>query len=91
MAQIAKVMDHFQIALPAKIRNKFHIKVGDFLEARAVKEGILLKPKELVDKSQAYFWTKEWQEAEKKVDKHFKSRRFKTFESVEDFLKDLHK
>ena len=91
MAEIAKVMDHFQIALPAKIRNKFHIKVGDFLEARAVKDGILLKPKELVDKSQAYFWTKEWQKAEKKVDKDFKSRQFKTFESVEDFLKDLHK
>ena len=91
MAEIAKVMDHFQIALPAKIRNKFHIKVGDFLEARAVKDGILLKPKELVDKSQAYFWTKEWQEAERKVDKDFRAGRFKTFESVEDFLKDLHK
>lgn len=91
MSEIAKVMNHFQIALPAKIRNKFHIKIGDFLEAVSVKGGILLKPKELVDKSQAYFWTKEWQEAEKEVDEDFKAGCFKTFENVEDFLKDLHK
>ena len=91
MPEVAKVMEHFQIALPAKIRNKLYIKIGDFLEARAVKDGILLKPKELIDKSQAYFWTKEWQEAEKKADEDFKAGRFKTFESVGDFLKDLHK
>lgn len=89
MVEIAKVMDHFQIALPVRIRKKFHIRVGDFLETKAVKDGILLKPKELIDKNQAYFWTKEWQEAEKKVDEDFKAGRFKTFKNVDDFLKDL--
>lgn len=91
MAEIAKVMDHFQIALPARFRKKFHINVGDFLEAKAVKEGILFRPKELIDKGQAYFWTEEWQQAEREVDEDFKEGRFKTFENVEDFLEDLNK
>lgn len=89
MEQIAKVMEHFQIALPAKVRVKFHIKVGDFIEVTPTKEGILLKPKELIDKNQSYFWTKEWQHAEKLVERDFKKERFKTFDNVEDFLKDL--
>jgi len=91
VAEIAKVMEHFQIALPARVRKKFHIKVGDFLETKVVKEGILLKPKELIDKDQTYFWAREWQEAEKKIDEDFKSGRFQTFKNIDDFLKDLDK
>ena len=91
MSELAKVMEHFQITLPAKIRNRFYIKVGDIMEAKPVKEGILFKPKQLIDKDHAYFWTKEWQKAEKSVDEDFKAGHFKTFENVEDFLKNLHK
>ena len=45
----------------------------------------------LSDKSQAYFWTKQWQEGEKEADEDIKAERVKTFESVEDLLKDLDK
>ena len=91
MSELAKVMEHFQITLPVKIRNRFHIRVGDFIETKPVKDGILLKPKQLIDKDQTYFWTKEWQKAENKVDDDFKTGHFKTFENAEDFLKNLHK
>lgn len=91
MEQVAKVMEHFQIALPAKVRVKYHIRIGDFVEVAPTKEGILLKPKELIDKSQTYFWTKEWQNAENMVERDFEKGRVKTFDTVEDFLKDLNK
>lgn len=48
-------------------------------------------PKKLVDKSQAYFWTKQWQEAEKEADADIKAGRVKTFDSVEELIKDLDK
>ena len=48
-------------------------------------------PKKLVDKSQAYFWTKQWQEAEKEADEDIRAGRVKTFDSVEDLIKDLDK
>ena len=46
-------------------------------------------PKKLVDKSQAYFWTKKWQEGEREADEDIKAGRVKTFESVEELISDL--
>ena len=46
-------------------------------------------PKKLVDKSQAYFWTRKWQEGERAADEDIKAGRVKTFDSVDDLIKDL--
>jgi len=45
--------------------------------------------KKLVDKSQAYFWTKKWQEGEREADEDVKAGRVKTFDSVEELVSDL--
>ena len=42
-----------------------------------------------MDKSQAYFWTKMWQEAEKEADQDIKAGRVKAFDSADELLKDL--
>jgi len=46
-------------------------------------------PKKLIDKSQAYFWTKRWQEGEREADEDIKAGRVKTFDSVDKLIKDL--
>jgi len=46
-------------------------------------------PKKLVDKSQAYFWTRRWQEGEREADEDIKAGRVKTFDSVDELVKDL--
>ena len=46
-------------------------------------------PKKLVDKSQAYFWTRKWQEGERAADEDIKAGRVKTFDSVDKLIKDL--
>jgi len=46
-------------------------------------------PKKLVDKSQAYFWTKRWQEAEKEADEDIRAGRVKVFGSVDELIEDL--
>ena len=51
----------------------------------------MLMPKKLVDKNQAYFWTKRWQEGEKEADEGIKAGRVKTFASVDELAKDLDK
>jgi hypothetical protein len=40
-------------------------------------------PKRLIDKSQAYFWTSEWQVAEREADADIVERRVYKFDSVE--------
>ena len=79
-----------QITLPVSIRKIFHIDAGDIMEIETTKKGILLKPKKLVDASQIYFWTKEWQKKEKEADKDYKKGHYKKFDKVDDLIADLH-
>jgi AbrB family looped-hinge helix DNA binding protein len=65
---IVRVKENFQITLPAAVRKKFKIAVGDYLEAEDTKEGIVLKPVKLVRPDQAWFYTEEWQKGEREAD-----------------------
>ncbi|MFZ3122510.1 MAG: hypothetical protein WA104_03970 [Thermodesulfovibrionales bacterium] len=49
------------------------------------------KSKSLVDKSQAYFWTDEWQKGERKAEEAKKRKEFKDFKNVRDAIKWLKK
>ena len=85
----SKVTRHGQITLPASVRKELNIEEGDIVEIRVESEMAVLTPKKLVDRSQTYFWTKEWQEAEKEADEDIKAGRVESFDSVEELLKDL--
>jgi len=89
MTVYSKVTRNGQITLPAKVREELGIEEGDLLEISVVNEKAMLVPKKLIDKSQAYFWTKKWQDAEKEADADIKAGRVKKLESVKDLLKDL--
>ena len=67
------------------------IEEGDLVEIEVVDERVVLMPKKLVDKSQAYFWTKRWQEGEREAGEDIKDGRVKTFDSVDEPIKDLDK
>jgi AbrB family looped-hinge helix DNA binding protein len=51
-----KIKEKFQITLPAELREVLHLAVGDLLEATIQDNMIVLKPKVVVDREQA--WTK---------------------------------
>jgi antitoxin MazE len=84
-----KVTRHGQITLPAAVREQLGIEEGDIVEIKVEEERAVLMPKKLVDKSQAYFWTRRWQKAEKEAAEDIKAGRVKTFESVDELVKDL--
>jgi len=84
-----KVTRHGQITLPASVRERLGIEEGDLVEIDVEDERAVLIPKKLVDKSQAYFWTKKWQEGERAADEDIKTGHVKTFDSVDELIKDL--
>jgi AbrB family looped-hinge helix DNA binding protein len=43
-----------QITLPAELRKQFHLEEGDYLEAKAVEDGILLKPVAFIERQKAW-------------------------------------
>ena len=63
---------------------------GDYVEV-VVEEGqVVLKPRKLIDPSQGWYWTKEWQEMETGVDEEIeKDRLSDKFDSAEEGLKWL--
>ena len=90
MNKLVYVKTHGQITLPMGLRKIFGIDEGDIMEVTKIKEGILLKPKIVIDKSQAYFWSKEWQKKEGESDEDYKKGRYKKFKSAKELIKDLH-
>jgi len=88
---MSKVTRHGQVTLPASVRKQLGIEEGDLVEIEVEDERAVLMPKKLVDKSQAYFWTKRWQDAEREADEDIKAGRVKTFDSVDELIKDLDK
>jgi AbrB family looped-hinge helix DNA binding protein len=86
-----KVTRHGQITLPASVREQLGIEEGDIVEINVEEERAVLMPKRLVDKSQAYFWTKRWQKGEKEAAEDIKAGRVKSFDSVDKLIKDLDK
>jgi len=85
----SKVTRHGQITLPASVRKRLGIEEGDLVEIEVEDERAVLMPKKLVDKGQAYFWTKKWQEGEREADEDIKAGRVKTLDSVEELISDL--
>ena len=89
MPAYSKLTRHGQITIPASVRKELGVEEGDLVEIEVVDEKAVLTPKSLVDKNQAYFWTKKWQDAEKEADEDVRAGRVKVFDSVEELIKDL--
>ena len=86
---LVRVADRGVVTLPAAIRRATDIEKGDFLEL-VVEEGeIRALPKKLVDKDQAYFWNREWQEGEREAEEDIDEGRVKEFDSVDELLEEL--
>ena len=90
MAEIVvKVQKNKNITLPTWLIQRFHLVVGDFVRLQETKDGVLMKPAKLVDPSQAYFWTKEWQAGEQEAEEDIRKGRIKKFKSVKKLMDDL--
>jgi len=90
-ALLTKVTRHGQVTLPAAIRRLLHIEEGDYVEMRVAEDSVVLTPKKLIDKSQAYYWTPEWQAAEREADEDIAAGRVYGFDNVDDAINHLRK
>lgn len=80
-----------QLTLPADVSSAAHLVVGDPIVVEVVEGGraILLRPQKMVDASQAWFWTAEWQAGERSASEDIAAGRVTRFDSDEDFLASL--
>jgi antitoxin MazE len=90
--QLTRISPKHQITIPKEAFKKLRLEVGDFLEVETTGEGLLLIPKKLVSKDQAWFWSKEWQEKEKEADEAIaKGELSKPFKKGDELIGHLRK
>ena len=68
MSHLATVSSKFQISLPKALRERLGLKPGDHLVVEEHEGNLVLTPAETVPKGQLYFWSKRWQEGERKAE-----------------------
>jgi len=91
MSELIQVRKKAQLTLPLSVRQALNIEEGDFLDATVRDGEIVLRAKKLVDKEQAWFWTKRWQEGEREAEEDIRAGRVHSFDSAKEAIAFLHK
>jgi AbrB family looped-hinge helix DNA binding protein len=79
-----------QITLPLEVRRRMRASEGDVFVAEVRNpDEIVLRKKSLVDASQTYFWTDEWQQGERETQEDMRRGRVKRVRSAKALISDL--
>jgi AbrB family looped-hinge helix DNA binding protein len=87
---LVKVRPNYQITIPVEVRKS--MKVGDYLDVEKKDGELVLTPVKMVNSDQAYFHSKEWQEAEAEADREIATgKTVGPFDNIDDALAALKK
>ena len=86
----ARIDARGSVTIPAAIRKALGLRPGEQVRIEAEpKTGIItIHPQVSVDREQAWFWTPEWQKAEKEADKDIAAGKIKKMKS-KSILKEI--
>lgn len=78
-----------QVTIPSEIRQAARLEEGDPMEVELVADGILLRPRKVIDATQAWFWAPAWQAGEAEASAELARGEGETVESDEALLTAL--
>jgi len=86
---LTKLRAKGQITIPEEVRRAAHIEEGDYLEMSVQDDAVILRPRAVVPKAQAWFWQREWQAGELEASEDIRSGRTTPLDSDEVLLESL--
>ena len=86
---ITQLRSRSQVTLPSEVIKKMKLQEGDNLDIDVEDDRIIIKPVLVINRSQSWFWTKEWQEMEKEADKDIKLGKIHKAKNVKELIKKL--
>lgn len=90
MGHLVKISPSRQVRIPKALLEKLRTGPGDYLEFELEGDRLVGRAKVVIDKSQAWFWSAEWQEKEREADEDIKTGRVSgPFETVDDLRRAL--
>ncbi len=90
MSELIQVRKKAQLTLPLSVRQKLGVEEGDYMDVQVRDGEIVLKVKKLIDKDQAWFWTKRWQQGEKEAEEDIRAGRVHSFPDAKAAVAHLH-
>jgi antitoxin MazE len=88
---IVSVKQKSQVTIPQPIMEKIKLTIGDKLEIFVKDNQIVLKPVVMISKDQCWFFSKEWQEKEKRVEQDIQNGQIVSVSSTQELLDELNK
>ncbi len=89
--QLTRVGRGGRLILPAFIRHALNIQEGDCLQVHVTVDSIVLTPQKLVDTSQGYFWSTEWQATEREASDDIAKGHIRRAKNADDLIASLEK
>jgi AbrB family looped-hinge helix DNA binding protein len=78
-----------QITIPTDVRDAARIQEGTLVSFEVTPEGVLMRPKIVVDAQDAWFWTPEWQAGEREASAQLQAGEGDRYGSDEELLAAL--
>ncbi len=78
-----------QVTIPNEVVKKLKLVVGDKLDVVVMDGKIIITPVVIIPKDQMWFYSKEWQEGEKLVDKQVAEGKITKASSTKDLFEGL--
>jgi len=86
---LARVRPKGQITIPEEVRRALRLEEGDLVEVAIEDGSIVLRPKRLIEASQAWFWTDAWQAGEREASADIDAGLVTRYESGDELLRSL--
>lgn len=80
-----------QVAIPKNIMETLHLTVDDYLDIYIEDNRIILEPKVVIPKDQAYFFTEEWQRDEQLAEKDIQEKRVTKTTNLDELFEEMDK
>jgi AbrB family looped-hinge helix DNA binding protein len=81
--------DRGQVTIPAEVREALDIRPGDEVVFSLVDGVAVISAGHVVPKSQAWFWTQDWQAGEAEASRDIATRRIAVTTTAEEFFGEL--
>lgn len=78
-----------QVTIPSELVKKLKLKPGDKLEIEEKDGSLIITPVAVIPRDQMWFYSKEWQNDEQKVEQQIREGRIKTAKSMEELWEGL--
>ena len=80
-----------QVAIPKEILKKLHLNSNDYMDVYIEDNKIIIEPKIVIPRDQAYFFTEEWQKDEHQAEQDIQSGRLTETADLDELMEEMDK